>query len=556
MVVEKGSDSPVVSQISPSDGSAAPSVDSGTKTAAPALGEALDVYGDAATAEELGYVQRGLKSRHMQFMAIGGSIGTGLFLGIGGAFAKSGPLSVILGFSFTGCAVFAMMMCLGEMTTWLPLPGAIPQYCARYVDPAMGFAVGWNNWYLAVIAICADLNAAAVLVQFWNDDINPAVWISIIIVLIVCLNIFAVAIYGEAEFVFASIKILTILGLLLMAFIVDLGGSPTGDRLGFRYWYNPGPAMKEVVATGHTGRFLGLFSTLVFAAFAYGGVEMIALAAGEAVDPRRNVPKAVKRLIWRILIFYVLGSLAISVLVPSNHSDLGSASPWVIAAQNANIRVLPHIINAVIISSASSSANAFLFVGSRYLFGLAQNKQAPRIFLRCNKNGIPLYAIAFTAMWSGLAYMSVSAGAAEVFQWFLRIGTVASLLTWCSITIAFLRFRKALAVQGIDCDTLPFKSRFQPYTAWFALCFFAMIIVFNGWEIFTTGKWDVQDFITSYIGIPIYFGTYLLWKFWKRTSIVKPAEADLWTGKSSLDAMTWPVKTPRNFLERLWMWVV
>ena len=488
-------------------------------------------------------------------MAIGGSIGTGLFLGIGGAFAKSGPLSVLIGFSFTGCAVYAMMMCLGEMTTWLPLPGAIPQYCARYVDPAMGFAVGWNQWYLSVIAICADLLAAAVLVQFWTDDINGAVWISIIIVLIVCLNVFAVAIYGEAEFIFASIKILTIVGLLLMAFIVDLGGSPTGDRLGFRYWYNPGPVMKEVVASGHRGRFLGLFSTLVFAAFAYGGVEMIALAAGEAVDPRRNVPRAVKRLIWRILIFYVLGSLAIGVLVPSNHSDLGSASPWVIAAQNANIRVLPHIINAVIISSASSSANAFLFVGSRYLFGLAQNRQAPRIFLKCNKNGVPLYAIGFTAIWSGLAYMSISKSAAEVLEWFLRIDTIASLLTWCSITICFLRFQMALKAQGIDRNTLHFKSRFQPYTAWLALCFLAMIIIFNGWETFTTGKWDVQNFITSYIGIPIYLCTYCFWKIWKRTSIVKPAEADLWTGKSALDAITWPVKTPRNILERFWMWI-
>lgn len=204
-----------------------------------------------------------LKSRHVQFMALGGTIGTGLFLGIGAAFLQSGPLSVILGFSITGVAVYAMMMCLGEMTTWLPLPGAIPQYCSRYVDPAMGFAVGWNNWYLSAIAICTEISAAAILVQFWDDETNPAAWISIIIVVVVCLNIFAVSIYGEAEFIFAAIKIVTIIGLLIMSFILDLGGGPTGDRLGFRYWYNPGPAMKEVVASGNTGRFLGLFSTLV-----------------------------------------------------------------------------------------------------------------------------------------------------------------------------------------------------------------------------------------------------------------------------------------------------
>jgi amino acid transporter len=419
----------------------------------------------------------------------------------------------------------------------------------------VGFAVGWTIWYASAIAICADIIAATVMIQFWDEKTSPAVWISIIMVVILALNIFAVSIYGEAEFIFASIKILAIVGLLILSFIVALGGGPTHDRIGFRYWQNPGPAMKEVVATGHTGRFLGLFSTLVFAAFSYGGIEMVAVAAGETQDPRKNVPKAVKRVIWRIVVFYVVGSLAIGMLVPSNDTRLGSVSPWVLAVQNAQINVLPHVINAVIVSSAISSANAFLFVGSRYLFGLAQNKQAPRIFLKCTKRGIPIYGIGFTAMWSGLAYMSVSAGAANVFRYLQSLGTVASLFTWCSIAIAYLRFRQALAAQGVDRNTLPFKSPFQPYAAWFALLFFAMIILFSGWEVFTKGRWSVETFITSYIGIPLYFGLYLLWKFWKRTSLVDPAEADLWTGKDALDAEIWPQKTPRNFLEKIWAWI-
>ena len=212
------------------------------------------------------------------------------------------------------------------MATWLPLPGAIPQFCARYVDDAMGFAVGWNNWYSYSLTLCAEISAAATVIQFWHgaDNINVSAWISIIIVLVICLNIFAVAIYGEAEFIFASIKIITIVGLLLLAFILDLGGGPSHDRLGFRYWKNPG-AMKTYIASGNTGRFLGLWSTLVNAAFSYGGVEMVAVAAGEAEDPRRNIPKAVKRVFWRILFFYVLGTLAIGVLVPYNDPRLLSA---------------------------------------------------------------------------------------------------------------------------------------------------------------------------------------------------------------------------------------
>ena len=234
------------------------------------------------------------------------------------------------------------------------------------------------------------------MVQFWNgaEEINVAAWITIVIVVVVALNTLAVSIYGEAEFIFASIKIVTIIGLIIFAFIIDLGGGPTHDRLGFRYWKNPG-AMKPYIADGDLGRFLGLFSTLVNAAFSYSGVEICAVAAGETENPRRNIPKAVRRVFWRILFFYVIGSLAIGVLIPYNESRLldaihhdspgGAASPWVIAIYRAGVPVLPSIINAVILISATSAANAFLYTGSRYLYALAQNGQAPRFLLTCSR---------------------------------------------------------------------------------------------------------------------------------------------------------------------------
>ena len=269
--------------------------------------------------------------------------------------------------------------------------------------------------------------------------------------------------------------------------------------------------MTEYDSTGNTGRFLGLFSTLVNASFSYSGVELVAVAAGEAENPRKNsknsknidksnadtrtVPKAVRRVFWRILFFYVLGALAIGVLVASNDQHLLNAqadgaagaarSPWVIGIQNAGIPVLPSIINAVILTSASSSANAFLYTGSRYLFALAQNKQAPRFLLRCSKAGVPYWCVAITASISGLTYLSVrSGGPSVVFGWFQNLTTIASLFTWCSICIAYIQFHKALKAQGVDRNTLVFKSRFQPYTAWFAFVFFAIIIVFNGFDVF------------------------------------------------------------------------
>lgn len=496
-----------------------------------------------------------MKSRHIQFIALGGTIGTGLFLGIGGAFTQAGPLSVLLGYTFTGIAVFAMMQSLGEMATWLPLPGSIPQFAARYVDDALGFAVGWNvsrvfsysfrllplaartaarlqrltrvlqNWYASSITLCAEISAASIVIQYWPgaDHISVAAWITLIIALVICLNIFAIQIYGEAEFIFAGVKIVTIVGLLIMAFIVDLGGGPNHDRLGFRYWKHPG-AMKEYDSTGATGRFLGFFSVLVNAAFSYGGVELVAVAAGEAENPRKNskqkkkadmlpnadvqtVPKAVRRVFWRILFFYVLGTLAIGVLVASNDKHLlkaqaegaaGAAqSPWVIGIQNAGIPVLPSIINAVILTSASSSANAFLYTGSRYLFALAQNKQAPRFLLRCSKAGVPYYCVGITASIAGLTYLSVrSGGPSVVFGWFQNLTTIAGLFTWCSICISYVQFHKALKAQGVDRNTLVFRSPFQPYTAWFAFTFFAIIILFNGFDVFV-GKDHSHWSVTS-----------------------------------------------------------
>ena len=394
--------------------------------------------------------------------------------------------------------------------------------------------------------------------------INVAAWISIIIVLVVCLNIFAVSIYGEAEFCFASIKILTIVGLIIFAFIIDLGGGPHRDRLGFRYWKHPG-AMKTYKGVGATGRFLGLFSTLVNAAFAYGGVEMVAVAAGEAENPRHNIPKAVRRVFWRILFFYVLGSLAIGVLIPYDEPRLlgaikngdpgGAASPWVIAIYRAGVPVLPSIINAVILTSASSSANAFLYTGSRYLYALAQNGQAPRFLLMCSKRGVPYWCVGITASISLLTYMSCSSGANVVFEWFQNLTTIANLFTWMSVCIAYIKFHAALKAQNVDRNTLVFKSPFQPYTAYFALVFFAIITLFNGFYVF--GPWERDFFITSYVGIPIYFVLYAFWKIFKRTKWVNSAEADIFTGKAALDAADahWPDRTPKNMLERIWFFI-
>ncbi|KAL6401072.1 AAT family amino acid transporter [Ilyonectria robusta] len=378
----------------------------------------------------------------------------------------------------TSIAIYAMLQALGEMATWLPLPGAIPQFCARYVDDALGFAVGWNTWYSSAITLCAELSAASIIIGYWEGaaDINVAVWISILLVLVIALNIFVVSIYGEAEFCFASIKIITIVGLLIMAFIIAVGGNPQRHAIGFTYWKNPGP-MKEYLAEGDVGRFLGFFSTLVNAAFSFGGVEMVAVAAGEAENPRRNIPKAVRRVFWRIVLFYVLGSLAVGVLVASNDEHLLSAQQ----------------------SNAAGAAQSPWVIGSRYMYALAQNGQAPACMLKCSKHGVPYIAVLTTASMGLLTYLSVNknGGAAQAFQWFQNLVTISSLFTWASVCVAYLRFHTALKAKGIDRDTLVLKSPFQPYITWVALVFFCIVILFNGFRVFLNGHWNISSKVFS-----------------------------------------------------------
>jgi len=261
-----------------------------------------------------------------------------------------------------------------------------------------------------------------------------------------------------------------------------------------------------------------------------------------------------------VFFFYCLGTLAIGVLVSSDDPDLSSdkpgafASPWVIAIKRSGIKGLDSVINAVILTSAASSANAFLYTGSRYLFGVAQNRQAPKIFLKCTKAGIPIYCVAITASISLLTYMVVSSGAKTVFAWFQNLVTIAQLFTWVAICIAYLRFRAALLAQNVDRNTLVFKAHFQPYTAWFALVYFTIIIIFNGFNVFI-GGFDVSGFFIAYVNIPIFFILYFAWKLIKRPKFIRAAEADIWSGKHAVDSQVWPEDIPRNFLEKIWFWI-
>ncbi|GAA5991735.1 hypothetical protein JCM11641_004847 [Rhodosporidiobolus odoratus] len=489
-----------------------------------------------------GTVHRGLKARHLQMISLGGTIGTGLFVGAGSALATGGPLGIWLGYSIMGLVVGTMMIALGELTTLYPVSGAFVHYTSRFVDPAIGFALGWNYWYSYAITLPTEITAAALVIQYWRTDINVAVWITVFYVVICGFNFLGVRAYGEAEFWFSIIKIVTIIGLIILGIIITAGGVPGSDPIGFRFWRNPGPLQQENGIPGATGRFLAFWSTLVQGAFSYLGTEIVALTAGEAQNPRRNMPKAIRRVFFRILFFYVIGTFIMGLIVSPNDPALTNgegvaASPWVIAIKNAGIDGLPSVINAVVLLSAFSAGNSDLYASSRTLYGLACDGKAPAFFRRCTKNGLPIYCLIATAAVGLLAYMNVSTGSTTAFNYLSSISSITGLITWACINFSFIRFYHGCKLHGLDRNEHPFKAPFQPYASYLGFVIIILVIIFNGYSVFLSGNWDTATFIVDYITLVIFAFLWVGWKLFKRTKFVRLETMDFFTGRRELDQM-------------------
>ncbi|KAJ3495323.1 hypothetical protein NLG97_g3480 [Lecanicillium saksenae] len=514
---------------------------------------------------EDGNVERGLKSRHIQLIALGGTIGTGLFIGSGGVLAETGPAPLLISYLIMSALVWILTLDLAEMASWLPLRGmTIPYLVQRFVEPSLAFAFGWNYWFAYSMIPPAEATASAVIMEYWTTTVPPAVWITIIVVVCVLLNLIAVKYYGEVEFWFASVKVIAILVLLIIGIVIFFGGTPTHDRIGFRYWDHPG-SFKPFLKDGNTGKFLAVWDALIRAGFSYIlSPEIIANTAGECQAPRRNIPKAARRYIWRLLLFYVGGALVIGVIVPYNDKRLlgvsnASASPFVIGIHNAGIPVLDHILNAVALTAAWSAGNSQLYSASRMLYGMACNGKAPKIFRRCNRWGVPYMAVLASSILSLLAYLNLSSNGADVFVWLTTIITVSGMINWNIILITYLRFRAAVKLNGID-HQLPFKSPLQPYSTYGTLAILSLMCITNGFAVFFPHNFTPAKFVTSYASFPIFLILYLGHRFWagRKTAWITPVtEMDVTSGLEEVEETTRndipPI--PRNIFERIWFFI-
>lgn len=442
----------------------------------------------------------------------------------------------------------------------MPVHGATMGYHAfRYVSRSLGFAMGYLYWYSLGILVPYEITAASLVINYWPNTVHLAVWITIMLVVIVGLNFLPVKVYGESEFWFSSIKILTLIGLLFLSFILFWGGGPNQNGiLGFHYWDATGAFNVFIVKSNPSaGRFVGVLYCVVSSAIAFiFAAELIIITGGEMESPRRNVPRAAYRFIYRLIFFYILSVLAIGVICPSNSKALVSgaagakASPFVVGIMNAGIPILDNIVNAAILTSAWSSGNSFLFMSSRSLYSLAVSGNAPSVFKTCNRWGVPYLAVAASSVFSLLAYLSVGNSSSVVFTWLINFTNTSGFISWVCCCFVFFRFRKAARVHGIE---QPYRAKIQPFGAWFALFGAIFLCLVNGFTVFFPSEWSVSGFFTAYIGIPAFLVLYLGHRiiYWRDPWVWRSEDVDMQTGLEEVLAAERPPKVRDTWWKKM-----
>ncbi|KAL2673759.1 hypothetical protein Neosp_012203 [[Neocosmospora] mangrovei] len=495
--------------------------------------------GETVQSNEL---KRDFKPHQVFMFSIACAIGTGLVIGSGSGLSRGGPGSLLIAYMVIGLTVFFVMTALGEMATFLPMNKGFGGYATRMVDPAFGFATGWNYFLKYIIATPTNLTATGLILQYWRPDLNVAIWITVFGVLIITVNVLHVNSFGETEFWLGLCKVLIMTTLIISTLVVALGGGPNHDRSGFRYWQDPG-AFAEYLAEGAKGRFLGWWACMVQACFAYTGTEVVGMTFGETPNPRKNVPRAVKQTFWRIAVFYILGILVLGMAVPYNSEKLigatkqatsGAASPFVVSVSMAGVGVFPDFINGCLLVFTLSAASSDIYCSSRSLYGLAKDGQAPRLFAKARENGNPIYAVAAASVCIALGYMNASKSSSTVFGYFVSLVTVFAVLNWVAILITHIRFRQALKAQGIATSDLPYEGFMQPYGSYFALFISILIIIFNGYDAFIP-HFKVDVFILKYIGTLIFIGNITWWKIVHKTTFWSAETVDLATGRREFE---------------------
>ncbi|OAA42067.1 Amino-acid permease inda1 [Metarhizium rileyi] len=512
-------------------------------------------------------LERPMRARHLNMIAIGGSIGAGFFVGSGGALANGGPGSLFVDFLIIGVMMFNVVHALGELAIMYPVSGSFYTYSARFIAPSWGFAMGWNYVLQWASVLPLELTVCGISIQYWNPDISVGVWIAVFLVVIIIVNVFGALGYAEEEFWASLFKLIAIVIFMIIALVLVCGGGPSGGRYdsywGARYWYNPG-AFKN--------GFKGFCSVFVTAAFSFSGTELVGLAAAESSNPVKTMPNAIKQVFWRITLFYILGLFFVGLLIEDSDPALlnagayndPKASPFVLVGKYAGLKGFDHFMNLVILISVMSISVSAVYGGSRTLTALAQQKYAPKLFTYIDRSGRPLFSVIVIILCGLIAFVSLSATGPVVFAWLLSISGLATLFTWGSVCLAHIRFRKAWAYHGHTVDEIPFKAAGGVYGSWLGLFLCVVVLMAQFYSAITAppgeaGMGTVKSFFQQYLAAPVILFFWVIGYAWKREGWLLTSQIDVDTGRRELDwdaikayrakVATWPAW--RRFLHKM-----
>lgn len=450
-------------------------------------------------------LKRGLLNRHIQLIALGGAIGTGLFLGIGPAAVLAGP-AVILGYAVAGFIAFLIMRQLGEMVVDEPVSGSFSHFAFKYWGSFAGFASGWNYWILYVLVSMAELTAVGVYINFWWPEIP--LWMSSLFffVAINAVNLGSVKFFGEAEFWFSIVKVVAIIAMILFGTYLLISGTG-GERASItNLWNDGGFFPKGIISTDAGGGYMGLLAAMALIMFAFGGLELIGITAAEAENPEKNIPKATNQVIYRILIFYIGALVILFALSPWREITEGS-SPFVTVFDSLKgfeftlfgrtfffTSIIANALNIIVLTAALSVYNSCVYSNSRMLFGLAQQGNAPKFLGTLSKHHVPVKATLVSSFFVGICIIINKIMPDEALGILMSLVVSALIINWIMISVTHLYFRKSKDRQG---QRTLFRSFGVPLTNYICLLFLVGVLVI----MWITGMWVPVGLIPIWLAI-------------------------------------------------------
>ena len=407
------------------------------------------------------HLSRQMESRHVLMISLGGVIGTGLFLSSGYTIHQAGPIGTLLAYTIGAILVYLVMLCLGELSVAMPYTGAFHVYAKKYIGPGTGFTVAILYWLTWTIALGSEFTAAGLIMQTWFPHIATWIWSLVFMVVIFTVNALSVRWFAEAEFWFASIKVIAIVAFIVLGGLAMVGILPL-------HGHTSAPFLSNYTRNGwFPNGFGGVFTTMLTVNFAFSGTELIGITAGETKDPAHTIPTAIKTTLWRRIIFFIGSMFVMAALIPYKQAGV-TQSPFVLVFKAIGIPYAADLMNFVVLTAIMSAANSGLYASTRMLWSLANEGTILKVFKRTTKRDVPLVALITSMLGGILALLSSVYAAGSVYLVLVSISGLAVVIVWMAIALSEINFRKAYLKSGQSLDQLTFKTPGYPVVPWLA----------------------------------------------------------------------------------------